>query len=53
MQHSLSKYPRGKLRSDQFLYHKMLKMGKKLPYNLHGSAFYEIAKFALTKKGYQ
>ena len=42
---------RGKLRSDQFLYHEMPKMAKKLP--LHGWAFYKIAKFVLTKKGYQ
>ena len=28
-------------------------MAKKLPYNLHGWAFYKIAKFGLTKKGYQ
>ena len=27
--------------------------GKKLPYNLHGWAFFKIAKFVLTKKGYQ
>ena len=25
-------------------------MAKKLPYNLHGWAFYKIAKFVLTKK---
>ena len=31
----------------------MSKMAKKLPYNLHGWAFYKIAKFVLTKKGYQ
>ena len=53
MQHNLPKYPGGKLRSDQFLYHEMPKMAKKLPYILHGWAFYKIAKFALTKKGYQ
>ena len=28
-------------------------MAKKLPYNLHGWTFYKIAKFVLTKKGYQ
>ena len=28
-------------------------MAKKLPYNLHGRAFYKIVKFVLTKKGYQ
>ena len=44
---------RGKLSSDQFLYHKMPKMTKKLPYNLHGWAFYKIAKFVLTKKDHQ
>ena len=31
----------------------MPKMAKKLPYNLHGSFFYKIAKFILIKKGYQ
>ena len=31
----------------------MPKMAKMLPYNLHGWAFYKIAKFVLTKKGYQ
>ena len=36
IQHNLPKYPGGKLRSDQFLYHEMSKMAKKLPYNLHG-----------------
>ena len=28
MQHNLPKYPGGKLRSDQFLYHEMPKMAK-------------------------
>ena len=41
------------LRSDQFLYHQMPKMAKTLPYNLHGWAFYKIAKFVSTKKSYQ
>ena len=27
--------------------------GKKLPYNLYEWTFYKIAKFVLTKKGYQ
>ena len=49
----LTKISLEKLRSDQFLYPEMLKMAKKLPYNLHGWAFYKIAKFVLTKKGYQ
>ena len=31
----------------------MSKMAKKLPYNLHGWAFYKIAKFVLTKKDHQ
>ena len=31
----------------------MPKMAKKLPYNLHGRAFYKTVKFVLTKKGYQ
>ena len=31
----------------------MPKVEKKEPNNLHGSAFYKIAKFVLTKKGYQ
>ena len=31
----------------------MPKMAKKLPYNLHGSFFYKIAKFILIKKDYQ
>ena len=31
--------------SDQFLYHETPKMAKKLPYNLHGWAFYKIEKF--------
>ena len=39
--------------SDQFLYHETPKMAKKLPYNLHGWAFYKIAKLVLTKKSYQ
>ena len=43
----------GKLSSDQFLYHEMLKMAKKLPNNLKVWAFYKIAKFVLTKKVYQ
>ena len=43
----------GKLRSDRFLYHEMLKTAKKLPYNLHGWALYKFAKFVLTKKSYQ
>ena len=43
----------GKLMSGQFLYHEMPKMAKKLPYNLHGWAFYKTAKFVLTKKIYQ
>ena len=28
-------------------------MAKKLPYNLHGWAFYKIVKFVLSKKVYQ
>ena len=31
----------------------MPKIAKTLPYILHGSAFYKIVKFVLTKKGYQ
>ena len=50
---SKSKISGGKLRPGRFLYHEMPKMAKKLPYNLHGWAFYKIAKFVLTKKGYQ
>ena len=36
IQHNLPKYPGGKLRSDQFLYHEKPKIAKKLPNNLHG-----------------
>ena len=43
----------GKLRSDQLLYHEIPKTVKRLPYNLHGWAFYKIARFVLTKEGYQ
>ena len=43
----------GKLRSDYFYILKFLKWQKKLPNNLHGWAFYKIAKFVLTKKVYQ
>ena len=43
----------GELRSDWFLFNEMPKMAKKLFYNLHGWAFRKIAKFVLTKKGYQ
>ena len=42
-----------KLRSDQFLHYEMPKIAEKLPYNLYGWPFYKVAKFALTKKGYQ
>ena len=35
------------------IYHEMPKIAKKLPYNLHRRAFYKIAMFVLTKKGYQ
>ena len=31
----------------------MPKMARKLPYNLHGWAFYKIVKFVLSKKVYQ
>ena len=34
-------------------YHERPKMAKKLPNNLHGWAFYKIAKFVLTKQSYQ
>ena len=52
IQHNLPKYP-GENKSEQVLYHEIPKMAKKLPYNLHGWAFYKIAKFVLTKKDYQ
>ena len=42
-----------KLRSDQFLQYEMPKIAEKLPNNLYGWPFYKVAKFALTKKGYQ
>ena len=41
------------LSSHRFLYPEMFKMAEKLPYNLHGWGFYKIARFVLTKKGYQ
>ena len=41
---------RGKLRSDRFLYHEMLTIGKKFPYNLHGWAFYKNCKVCFNQE---